>query len=106
MTLETSVQRDWKWPFWAVVTLSLPSFAALVITICMFVRPTIWAYALVPLIYFYIPVSLVLAVLLVAAARKSMQRYWIRSTAITLALAVSSTAVTIMLVMWAGSKTH
>ena len=105
MTLDVSLQRDWKWPLWAVLALSIPSFTALVITVYVLVRPSVWAYALVPLIYFLMPAGLVVAASVAVLARRFMPHHTIRNTWITLVFAVVAALVTITLV-WAGSKTH
>jgi hypothetical protein len=67
-------QHAWIWPFWVVVVLSVPSFSAATILIGALIRPNVWLFAEAPLLYFYIPASLILAVLIAAATHRFMRR--------------------------------
>lgn len=106
MPLRSAVEREWTWPFWSVLLLCIPSFAALLITISALLRPNMWAYTLVPLLYFYIPVSFVVAVAIAAITRRSMRYRWSRNTWVTLALSLFAVLLTVMLLMWAGGRTY
>jgi hypothetical protein len=106
MSEPSAPQRAWNWPFWTVLLLALPSFMALVIMISMFVRPSVWAYALIPLLYFYIPVTLILAIVVFAATHRFMRRSTVRRIWATLASAVFAVLATVTVLMWAGSRTH
>ena len=94
--------RDWKWSFWTVLALSLPSFTGLLIMVSALVRPSVWVSAEAILLYLYIPVTLTPAVLIAAVTRKSMQHYWRRNTWLVLTLAAFAVLVTVILLTWLG----
>jgi hypothetical protein len=104
MMLDAPVRRDWKWPFWTVLVLAVPSFAALLITVSTLIRPNIWAWALIPLLFFYAPVGLGAGAVVAAVTRNHMRRRWSRNTWIVLATSLFAGLTTLALLTWAGRQ--
>ena len=94
---ESRVRRDWRWPFWSVLVLSIPSFTALLIMLFAFLGPKdlIPSEALQP--YFYAPLTLVPAILIATVTRTSMRHYWRRNTWLALSLAAFAAVVALVL---------
>jgi hypothetical protein len=102
--MQAQGQHAWIWPFWIVVVLSVPSFSAAAILITALIIPNIWLYAEIPLMYFYIPLTLVLAVLIAAATHRSMVTRVRHRTWCLLASAACSSAVTFAALLVLGPR--
>jgi len=94
---ERRVRRDWKWPFWSVLVLSIPSFTALLMMLSASVWPDILASSEAIGLYFYTPLTLVPAILIAAATQTSMRHYRRRNTWLVLSFAVFAALVAMML---------
>lgn len=99
-TVGPSVGRCWNWPFWIVLALSLPSFTAVSITTYLLIwGASSWALVLPVLLYFYVPVGLVVSAIVAAFTQRSMSRERGLRLWGVLALALSAVPLTIVL-LW------
>ncbi|MGD0598895.1 MAG: hypothetical protein ABR988_03680 [Terriglobales bacterium] len=99
-----NVRSDWNWPFWTVTALSTPTLAAVVIMASALVwGPTDWVWVLPILLYFYIPVALVLSAIVAGLTQHSMRPERRRKTWQALALALSAVPLTLVL-LWLASQ--
>jgi len=73
--------------FWAVVILSLPTFAALLIELSAIVHPNVSAYLLIPLTVIA-PGGFLGAIAVAAVSRHSMGRQFFRAACVVLAFAL------------------
>ena len=102
--VQSQVQHDWKWPFWTVLVLNVPSFVALLIMISALIRPNIYAWALAPLLFFCAPVGFGLATVVAVITRNYMTHRWSWSTWIVLASALLAGLIPVAILMWEGRQ--
>lgn len=90
-----------NWPFWTVLVLSAPAVAAVAITASALIRPNESLWVLPILLYFYIPVALVISTVVAAMTQYSMRPERRRSTWRSLAVALSAVPLTYALLLLA-----
>lgn len=100
METQGSIRNQPQWPFWTVVILSLPTFAAFLIVLSAMVRPNVGVYLLIPLM-FVAPVGLIIAIG-IAVARLFLHHQLSRATWIVLVLGVFAAMAAIGLLRQAG----
>ncbi len=89
-----------NWPFWTVLVLSIPSLgAALIVAYVLVSGPSTSMWALPMLLYFYIPVGLILSSILASFSQYSMSEKLRRRTWQVLAAALSAVPLTLVL-LW------
>jgi hypothetical protein len=90
----------WNWPFWTVLVFSLPSISAVLLVAFVLASgasSSMWALPIV--LYFYIPVGLVLSSILASFSQHSMSEKRRRRMWQALAVALSAVPVTYVL-LW------
>ncbi len=90
----------WNWPFWTVLVFSLPSISAvLIVAYVLVLGPSASMMVLAILLYFYIPVGLVLSTTVAGFGQFSMSEKRRRRMWQVLAVALSAVPLTYVL-LW------